>query len=177
MREIDTRLVPWEHREIAYALNRWDRDRTPVPRPGDRVYYRRHEWDQEPTPATVLQVADLEDREDPNLWHPVRDNTTGAQMFDGEIPMIVRAPDPLPWVDLEPDDAVAAFGPGEKRRCGTCGQTHEARVARTWEARVRGMPGWLPLGWRDRGVKLPGEIVMRPVEPAYRRWLAQSQGR
>jgi len=170
--EIATRPVPWEQHEISYALNRPPAERTPIPKVGDRVYYRRHEWDQEPTLATVLAVADLEDRSDPNLWHPVKD-VTGRVIYDGDLPRMVRAPDPLPWVDLQPDDAVNNADLAKKTRCDGCDHVHEALVARTWEARVRGMPGWLPPNWRERGVKLPSQMIVNPILPAHERWLAE----
>lgn len=175
MREWDTRLVPHEPAEVSYALNRPDHERTPIPKPGDRVYYRRHMWDQHPTLATVLAVADLEDRGDPHLWHLIRD-LDGNPVLDGDVPRMVRAPDPLPWVDLRADDVDARDEYGKPVRCTHCGWFHR-NPARTWEARVRGMPGWLPLNWRDRDVKLPSELVHRPIAPAMERWrLEQAAG-
>lgn len=167
--ELDTRPIPIEHREVSYALNRPEHERTPVPRIGDRVFYRRHEWDQNPPLATVLAVADLEDRSDPNLWHPIRDNMTSVPILDPDGPRVVRAPDPLPWVDLVADDVDARDEDGKPIRCPVC-DTHHRNPARTWEARVRGMPGWLPLNWRERPVRLPWELVVRPVAPAMGRW-------
>lgn len=144
MRESDTRLVPYEHAEIAYARNRPHHERPPIPRPGDRIYYRREFWDENPVLATVVDVQDLDDHTDPDLWEPVK-NVYGQQIYDAGVPRFAPMADPWPWVWLRPDDT--------------------GRIAQTKESRVRGAPGWLPLNWRDRPVRLPGDLVMRPLPP------------
>ena len=112
---------------------------------GDRVCYRRDNW-ADPVLATVVEVQDLDDHDDPNLWQEVKD-TQGQPIYDGSgEPLYVPVADPWPWVLLSPDDA-----PG--------------RLAQTREARLRGSAGWLPLHWRTRHVRLPSEVVLRPLRP------------
>lgn len=144
MREEDTRHIPWTGVEAAYARNRDPAERTPIAA-GMRVYYRRDAWDPDPVGALVLDVQELDERNDPNLWHAVRD-VTGQQIFTPDGPLFAPVADPWPWVLLQPDDT-------------------PWRTARTWEARLRGAPGWLPLGWRTRPVRTPDQVVLRPLPP------------
>jgi hypothetical protein len=143
--EEETRHIPWAQVEVSYARNRNPIERVAVT-PGDRVYYRRDNWDPNLVLAQVLEVQDLGDRTDPNLWQQVR-NVGGSPVLD-PLGQLVHAPvaDPWPWVILQPDDT-----PG--------------RTAKTWEARLRGSAGWLPLDWRTRHVRLPREVVLRPLQP------------
>lgn len=146
MRELDTRLVPIEHCEVAYALNRAPTERTPWPRPGDRVFYRHREWDTQVHEAVIEQVQDPEDRTDPWLWHAVRD-AHGRQLWDGTTPRFAALADPWPWVVLR------TWMDGIWQRFTTR------------EGRVRGSAGWLPPNWRERPVRLPHEVLMQPLPP------------
>lgn len=146
MQESDTRLAPIERCEISYALNRAPAERTPYPRAGDRVLYRHREWDTEVFEAIIEEVQDPQDRTDPWLWHAVRD-MHGRQIFDGPAPRFVAVADPWPWVLL-------------RTWMGGAWQRFITR-----EGRVRGSAGWLPPGWRDRPVRLPGQIIMQPLAP------------
>lgn len=147
MLEHETRLVPIEAREVAYARNRPTHERPPIPKPGDKVWYRHNEWDQHVWPATILEVQDVDDRTDPHLWHLVRD-TSGVPILDADIPRQVQVADPWPWVLLRVDD-----------------DRFPSPQIRTQEGRVRGSAGWLPLNYLDRPVRLPHELVMQPLEP------------
>ncbi len=146
MDELETRLVPWERVEVVYAWNRPPAEQTPIPHVGDRVWYRRDEWDPHDRvlPADVVEVADLDDRSDPHLWHVARDEH-GRPVVDGprgsEVPRMVRAPDPWPWLRLRVPD--------------------RAGLVQTQEARLRGSAGWLPLDYRQRPVRLPAEVHAR----------------
>lgn len=142
MRELDTRVVPIEHIEVAYARHRPPAERSPVPRAGDRVFYRHTEWDEQVTPARVLWVQNLNDRADPQLWHTVRD-AYGQVILDDGVPRQVPLADPWPQVRLS-----TVYG-----------------ELLTWESRVRGSPGWLPLDWESRPVRLPWELTMHPHPP------------
>lgn len=116
-------ILPVDPGEIHAALNRPPHLQTPIPKVGDTVGYRHHEWG-DVTVAEVLAVQDMDDSTDPYLWHVV---TTGAgtPLVDGAGRRVLhRAPDPWPTLTLATD-----WG----RRA-------------TREARVRGSAGWLPLG-------------------------------
>jgi hypothetical protein len=136
--EIETRDVPYEQIEITFARNRPVSERTPIPEPGDSVFYRREYWDQLPVLATVLKVQSLDDRDDPNLWQLVRDSW-GKPILDEGGTRYSRLPDPWPWVMLSLPSGGRAM---------------------TREARLRGSPGWLPLDWRLRLVRLPSEVLL-----------------
>lgn len=155
MREADTRLVPYERIEVSHATNRPYAERPPVPRVGDELFYRRNYWDQDPVRARVVWVQDLDDREDPNLWALVRDHN-GNPILDAGVPRYGRAADPWPEVRLRGEWADP-------------GSTPHEREAITREARLRGSPGWLPLNWRERPVRLPSELYLierPPLPPA-----------
>jgi hypothetical protein len=145
--ELDTQHVPYDVREYNWALNRPYHERPALPRPGDMVFYRREAWDQNPVLVTVVAAADLRDRTDQNLWQPVHDPATGQLLYDNGVPRYAPVPDPWPWVRLTGRWAVG-------------GEMAE-RDAITMEARLRGSPGWLPLDWRDRPVRLPDELDAR----------------
>src|SRR3954454_4979293 len=100
MQEQDTRLVPIEHSEVAYALNRATAERSPYPTVGDRVFFRHREWDVVVHPAVIRDVQDAGDRTDPWLWHTVKD-VVGRQHFAHGVPRFVPVADPWPWVVLD----------------------------------------------------------------------------
>lgn len=155
--EYETRLVPYARVEATYARNRDPAERPPFPKPGDRVLFRADEWQATPpVPAEILAVETWDDPQPvpewerltvgmENMWRVVRDNVTGDPVIDmeGGKPRVrrVRVEDPWPFVRL--------------RLAG--GQLHD-----TFEARLRGAAGWLPLDYLERPVRLPSEIVVRP---------------
>lgn len=140
VREMDTRLIPIDRIECSYARNRVSSERTPVPAVGDPVYYRHNEWDSEVDVAVVREVQNLQQYDDPNLWQIQRDqnNRPVADGFGGVL--MVPVNDPWPWIVLRSE------------RYG---------LRRTWESRVRGSAGWLPLNWRTRPVWLAGDLIAR----------------
>lgn len=149
--EIQTRPVPYEQIEITFARNRPFMERPPVPQPGDQVFYRAEYWDQDPFRAQVIEVQDLNDKSDPNLWQQVRDGA-GSPIVDGGVPRFSRVSDPWPWVRLEYEVLMEN------------GHWLVTKSAVTRESRMRGSPGWLPLNWRTRPVRLPAELrcIERP---------------
>lgn len=166
--ELGTRIVPWEQVEFSHARNRPHAERVPHPAPGDRVWYRRHDWchnlatgeHEEPELATVVEAQPLDDTatahwwpnvgpsRDPNLWHLIR-TPQGHPALDA-LGQMAYAPvaDPWPWVRLRRPNGL---------------------IAETREARLRGSAGWLPLDYRDRRerCRLPAEtaLVARPPLP------------
>lgn len=146
MRELDTRLVPWEAHELSWARNRPPSERPPLPQPGDEVYYRHQHWDRDVAPATVTWVQDLDEHDDGNLWILVRD-IHGEPIIDHGVPRWVRCPDPWPLVRLDTGDMHG--------------------VLHALESRVRGSAGWLPLDWRSRPERdrLPRELLRLPRMP------------
>lgn len=153
-REIDTRDVPYERIELSWAKNRPFTERPAVPSPGDRVFYRRNDWDQDPLLVTVLEVQDPNDKSDPNLWQALR-NYHGQLLRDPlGRPLYKLLPDPWPWIRVQWWEEA--------------GKEDVERQGVTREARLRGSPGWLPLNWRDRPVRLPEELVgldLPPLDP------------
>lgn len=155
--ELLTRLVPYGQDEGTYARNRLTAERPAWPRVGDRVYFRREEWDLDEQ-LHLMQVVDAQPQDDTdsvwatNLWQHLRDNGTGQPLHyrDGR-PVLAPLPDPWPWVDLRwPDEQPIPKG-------------HEHawkhRVQRTFESRMRGSPGWLPLDYRaSRQVHVSGQV-------------------
>jgi len=140
--EIDTRVIPIERIECSYARNRNPAERPPIPKVGDTVYYRHEEWDREVVRAEVLEVQSFDDLHDENLWRLVRDNFTGQPIIDSDGPRMVRVEDPWPWLVIRPEG-------------------HP--VTKTWESRVRGSAGWLPLNYKERVIRLPHEVIVRPM--------------
>jgi hypothetical protein len=140
--EWDTRHLPYEQVEVSYARNRLPVERPPIPVRGDQVFYRRTYWDQIPVAAVIVEVQDLNDRLDPNLWMVVR-NTFGAPIQDQGVTRYTQVPDPWPEVKLLYKD-----------------EQEQMRYALTRESRMRGSPGWLPLNWRMRPVYLPQDLLM-----------------
>lgn len=147
MRELDSRSIPYEQREVTFALNRPPHLTQPWPTVGQRVLYRRHDWSTVAVPATILEVQDPDDYADPWLWHTVRDPNGNVVLTDDEVPLRSRVADPWPWVRLRPDDNL-----GE--------------VVETREGRLRGSAGWLPLSWRPNPVVLlPHQMTPPPLRP------------
>lgn len=146
MDELATRAVPWDRIEVTWARNRPMNERPPIPKAGDVVAYRHNEWSPDVIDVLVLEVQDLEDREDPNLWHQVKDER-GVPIIDGATPRMAQAADPWPWIIFRRDPA------SDRTTCSR-------------EARLRGSAGWLPLDWRSRPERwrLPNETVhvLRP---------------
>jgi hypothetical protein len=172
LRELDTRLVPWERIEVTHAHNRPLSERPPLPGVGDRVWLRQHEWERDltgrhvpPVPVTVTAVEPDDDPDsrdfvpdlgwvrDPNLWHVVRD-MFGQPIYDGEALRYAPVADPWPWLDLQPDDD--EYG-------------HPVPAVRAREARLRGSAGWLPWDYLDlpERCRLPADFYLatRPALP------------
>lgn len=148
--EAQTRHVPYDTVEVSHARNRPIKERPTIPKPGDKVYYRREYWDQEPMLTTVVAVQDLNDKEDPNLWHLVRDQN-GVPVMDDGVVRYAQVADPWPEVTLEWIEEQKGGDPAEI-----------TRRALTRESRLRGSPGWLPLNWRTRPVRLPSDLLLVP---------------
>lgn len=176
--ELGTRLVPWARIEVTCARNRPESERPPLPVPGDRVWFRRFDWDHdkfsgetvEPELAVVIAVQPVDDRtpvdvadgvpglvRDPNLWQLIR-NVHGEPLWDDVADDWVYrpAPDPWPWVDLQRDNDE---------------WDHPRPVERTRESRLRGAAGWLPLDYRQRPERwrLPEDLLSATV-PVRRGW-------
>jgi hypothetical protein len=149
-------MVPHERVEAAYAHNRDPAERTPFPRAGDRVLFRADMWQREPpVPAVVLLVETWDDPQPVARWDGISDGTecmwrvvkdlAGRPVVDvergAERIRRVRVEDPWPFVRLRLDSGA---------------------LRDTREARLRGSPGWLPLDYLSRPVRLPSEIVVRP---------------
>lgn len=174
--ELDTRALPYEAIEGSYANNRAPTDRPPIPKPGDRLLYRRYHFDQDPIPVVVVWAQDPDDTSlvhvdpragrvrDPNLWHLVKD-PYGYPIADGDDWAYARHPDPWPQVRVR---GTWADSPGMEPF---------EREAITREARMRGSSGWLPLGWRGRPLRMVGTILLVPVAPAYQRFLLEKAAR
>jgi hypothetical protein len=126
---------PWTKDEVTGAQCRPEAQRTPLPQAGERVLFRRREW-EDPVPATITSVQDMtvplcangstEFPADVYVWeHPdpaVPVASWTHPRARGELGL--RA-DPWPRVRLELDGGGAE----------TCR-----------ESRVRGAPGWLREG-------------------------------
>jgi hypothetical protein len=155
---------------VSHARNRPLSERSPLPLTGDRVWYRRHEWDRDPTSgehvppelAVVVEVQDPLDTSDqdyvdgvgwvrdPNLWHLVRDihgRPIRQPMVDGGALRYAPVADPWPWVRLQRPNGI---------------------VDGTREARLRGSAGWMPLDYltRPERWRLPSEIALLSTRPA-----------
>jgi hypothetical protein len=166
--EIGTRLVPWQQLEVSHARNRPLAERPPLPHPGDRVWYRRFEWNRdpgtgdlvEPESAVIVEVQDPRDTSDadyvdgvgwvrdPNLWHLVRD-VNGVPIVDPGGLRYAPVADPWPWVRLRRPNGI---------------------VDCTREARLRGSAGWLPLDYltRPERWRLPSETALVSTRPVLR---------
>ena len=145
--ELRTRHVPWDKIEQVHARNRPHHERPPLPKVGDKVWYRHAHWERDPVSGahippelvTVIAVQDLGEKDDPNLWAPLR-TSLGMYVADTNGQVHQPVPDPWPWVDLKRPDRRKADG-----SLMGYGQT-----VRTMEARMRGSAGWLPLDYRQR---------------------------
>lgn len=156
--ELPTRLIPFTGEEAAYARNRQLEERPPWPRVGDEVYFRRHEWDVDGD-LHLMRVVDVQDPGDTtsvwatNLVQHLRHNDTGEPLHysDGR-PVLAPLDDPLPWVHLRWEGDIPKGAP-----------TWLGHVQMTFESRMRGSPGWLPLNYQEtRRLHLPGRILHRP---------------
>jgi hypothetical protein len=130
--EQDSRHVPWQPDEYAWAHDRPSRHRVRMPDVGDTVYYRHDDW-TEPVEATVVWVQPIDDVDDPNLATPTQDQLTGDLVLHEGRPVMALKVDPWRRLHLK-----TPFG-----------------VFDTREARLRGSPGWLPLDWRNRHRPVP----------------------
>lgn len=145
-----TRHLPHSRTEFEWARLRPASHHTPIPKAGQRVFYRANDWDT-PVMATVLEVGDQEHPGNAGRWE-----NAGAPPFDpncwrvrasGGVPerdplglMVVEPhPDPWPSLLLKIDDQVSHVT--------------------TREARLRGSAGWLPLDWEHRERPRPGQIL------------------
>lgn len=168
MDELRTRLVPWDQIEVTHARNRPHPERPPLPGLGDRVWYRRYDWDRDPVTgsrvppveATIIDVQDLDDRTDPNLWQEIR-NLRGQPMRTvGGAPVHQVVADPWPWLHLRLDEVRKPDG----------GLMRYGEIVQTRESRMRGSAGWLPLDYLQRPERwrMPGDtalIVRPPMTP------------
>jgi hypothetical protein len=152
--ELATRLLPIGLDEGAYARNRDPAERPPYPTAGDEVYFRRNEWDSDGD-LWLMRVVAVQDPDDktsewaPNLWQQIRDNLTGAPILGQIVPVA----DPWPWVHLRYEGDIGEDSP-----------TWLGNIQMTFESRVRGAPGWLPLDYRQtRRLHVTGQIVARPL--------------
>lgn len=130
-----SRGVPWSQEELDWQKARPMPDRVPIPAVGDTVLVRLDAW-AEPVEATVERVQPVDDLSDPHLASVVLDEFDEVVMVEGK-PVIELAEDPwvLVWLRVGPV------------------RTH------TREARLRGVPGWLPLDWRSRRRPLPAAFA------------------
>jgi hypothetical protein len=158
--ELPTRLVPYERWEFSYARNRPAGERPAWPRVGDEVFYRRNGWDVDED-LVRMRVVDVQDPDDTTSDHAVHvnqlihDTVTGGVLL-GPLgrPVVSPVPDPWPWVVLQYEGEVPK---------GT-DRAWLGRPQMTWESRVRGSAGWLPLDYQQtRSVRLPSEVVVQPM--------------
>lgn len=132
---------PWDPNEFRLGFNRPAARQTPVPRPGDRVLVRVEPFGPL-AGAEVLDVEPDDTHDDHYLWHVA---TEGGLAVRDELgnPLLVRAPDPWPWLLLATD-----WGRFTIR-----------------EGRVRGSQGWWPLDWKRRWYPKPGGAGWcRPID-------------
>lgn len=152
--ELETRLLPLQAIEGAYARNRLQADQAGWPQIGWEVFYRRDEWtaDDELYRMRVVDVQSPDDQTSEwalNLWETVRDEH-GNPVHIGDRLAIRLVDDPWPWVVLRWEGEVPK------------GMEHvwKTRPQMTFESRVRGGPGWLPLDYpARRQIRLAPEIV------------------
>lgn len=113
--------------EIAWSKDRPAAHRPPPPIPGLAVLYRSNDW-FDPVPAVIVQV----------FWY-------GENGIDNRRNL--RIPDPWPMVRLH----VPAVVPAEKLDAdGTLlpgSAIPRPTIVDTWESRLDGSAGWLPLDW------------------------------
>lgn len=153
--ELPGRLIPMELFEGSMARNRPTERRPAWPVVGSEVYYRRNSWDSDDA-LWRMRVIDAQDPNDTttvwasNLCQQIRDNLTGRPLLDGNgAPVHSPLTDPWPWVHLRWEGALPSGAPAWL-----------GNVQMTWESRLRGSPGWLPLDYqRTRTVWLPGDLT------------------
>lgn len=138
MREADTAAIPYAKWETDWAHRRPAPHRTPLPAPGDEVFYRHDYW-LPPVRAEVVSVQSLDDLTDPHLWEMQQDGMGGPLLVDGRQVLAKRF-DPWPTLRLQ----IPGIGLRDTR-----------------EARLRGSPGWLPLDWETRFRPTPDVVVVR----------------
>lgn len=126
-----SRVIPWSPEELAWQRCRPPAHRTKLPEVGDTVLVRLDEW-SEPVEATVERVQPVDDAGDPHLVRIALDEFGNPQVVD-DVPVMEMSRDPwaLVWLKVGPL------------------RTH------TREARLRGVPGWLPLDHATRWRPLP----------------------
>lgn len=135
-----SRGVDWSSEELAWQRCRPPQHRVPAPKVGDTVLVRLDAW-SEPVEATVERVQPADDLADPHLARLVLTGNGDPKLVDGR-PVMELSTDPwvLVWLRVGPM------------------RTH------TREARLRGVPGWLPLDWRTR---------WRPIPPVFEPLVSQ----
>jgi len=133
--ERTTMGIPVGPTEVRWAQFRPAPHRTPLPRLGDPVLYRHNHWD-EPTTAQVVAVQPLDDLDDPMVCRVEVDQLGDPILTDGR-PMFALGFDPWPRVTLS-----TVYG-----------------IGKTWEARLRGSPGWLPLDFTARWRPYVGALL------------------
>lgn len=106
---------------VAWARCRPERDRTPMPEPGARVWYRHDHRG----PLTVAEVekVDLSNQDDYGVWRVVVDPDSGKPVEVAGARLMELVDDPWPDVWL---------------------RTDWGRVV-TRESRIEGSAGWLPM--------------------------------
>lgn len=110
---------PVRQEDVIWARCRAPHERTPMPVAGQRVGYR-HDRGGPVTDAQIERV-DVSDRGDYNVWRFVLDDSGYPVVVEGQR-VVEMVDDPWPDVWL---------------------RTDWGRVV-TREARIEGMPGWLP---------------------------------
>lgn len=105
---------------VAWARCRPGRDRTPMPEPGARVWYRHNHHG--PLTVAAVEKVDLSNRDDYGVWRFVVDAIGKPVMVEGRR-LMELVDDPWPDVWLRTD-----YG----------------RVV-TRESRIEGSAGWLPM--------------------------------
>lgn len=123
--------------EYQWARRRPAGQRTPIPAVGDEVMYRHLEGGPV-VRAEVLEVQDLENFQDPNLWYFQTDALGRPVEIEGRR-VLAKAYDPWPELTVR-----TPYGVGITR-----------------EARLRGSCGWLPLDWEARGQPAPEILILR----------------
>lgn len=158
-----TRLIPIEQAEASYARNRLVEERPPWPKVGDQVYFRRNSWGSDED-LFLMRIVDVQSPDDiisefaTNLCQHLRDMEGRPQFFPDGTPVIVPLPDPWPWVKM--------IWEGELSK--NHNEAWKGRPQITFESRLRGSPGWLPLDYgRTRVTHMSYDIPFVPM-PAYR---------
>lgn len=164
--------LPWDPAEVAWTHERPTACRAPLPRPGDRGWFRPVAWG-DLVPAVVTDVQDLdsdEARRDNNVHRVVASHDTGGSTlhYDDRFDVQREAPHLItPFGHLydhkgqratvlrdDPWPIVWLADPTIGRPLGQCR-----------EARLRGAPGWWPADhdqrerpwWDGPRLVLPGQ--------------------